>query len=251
LYRLGEGSAEADFPPRASTEARRTVYHLFSPDLANSVRAVEIDAAAAEATVNIELVPLAPKKIQMLDDAGQPLSGVQVVGVYPVSTQNTNEQFSTAQPLPTDAAEIFGLEMDGRRLVLLLHRERRLGKAVIADEQNTPSAQLEACATISGRVVDATGKPLTNQWVTASIADSDAPAPQDGRGWGRRSNFVQSQLLDKEGRFKLDLIIPGVRYRIETASGVAVDVPTVRAGESVDLGVLKTKESTEKWIAPR
>ena len=45
LYRLADGAAAAGFPSPTSSGDRRTVYHLFSPDAANSVQAVEIDPA--------------------------------------------------------------------------------------------------------------------------------------------------------------------------------------------------------------
>ncbi len=124
----------------------------------------------------------------------------------------------------------------------MLHPERRLGYAGIIEHQSTNDVRLKTCATISGRVVSHAGKPAAKTWVSAAVADSEFPDSHDQLGW---RYMVRSVRSDENGRFELDMILPGVRYKIHSSDGATADVDVVKPGASIDVGSLTATKPDE------
>ncbi len=160
-YQVAAGADEIPWKSDPAAE-RRLVYHIHGPELANTVRAVEIAADQNEARCDLELVPLDRQVIRLLDPQGRGVKGVKVVGDFPRSAVGQWQSFYHVKPQETDAVEVFGLAMDGRRLILLHHADRQLGRAVVANPATTTAVTLEPFATISGRILDSHGKAVAN-----------------------------------------------------------------------------------------
>lgn len=86
---------------------------------------------------------------------------------------------------------------------------------VVADEVRQQNLQLERTATISGRVVDAEGKPLASVWVMAQIEDPNEgqPSPGEEVPWTfqGQSNGAQS---DEKGEFTITGLKEGRKFSV-------------------------------------
>ncbi|MGQ0637173.1 MAG: M56 family metallopeptidase [Planctomycetaceae bacterium] len=242
-YQIAVGADEIGLKSRENTEQPRLVYHIFGPDLANSVRAVEVDEQNANAVCDLDLVPHEHQSIEVRDAAGASVAGVIVGGslARPPLFRGYSSSLRD-QPKFNGTAELTGLEVDRRRLVLFLQMERRLGRAAIVEHATTEEVRLQPCATIVGRLVDRAGKPVANKSVSATIPETEFAVSKASRSWWFTVQYVTT---DSEGRFKFDAIPPGVRYQVYYDSNASADVPVIRAGQSVDLGSLTVKPSDD------
>ncbi len=240
-YDIAAGAEEIGFQRRRSSEEPRLVYHIWSSDAANSVRKVEIDEQAAETACDIALFPHEKQTIRLRDPEGKPLPGVIAGGLLPRTPilRGYVTDLHNAPAAVDDTITLVGLESDRRRLLLLIHKERQLGLAAVVEHQETSEVRLEACATISGLVIGRDGKPVSRLWVSATIPESEFPGPRDLRSW---RYAVRGVSTDGEGRFKLDSILPGVRYELAIKGAAPIKVDLVKPGAEINLGTVTTKE---------
>jgi hypothetical protein len=101
------------------------------------------------------------------------------------------------------------------------------------------TVRLQKCATLTGRVVEEDGEPRAGVIVTGYIKEGQLSL---SRGW---FGFI-SGLTDREGRFRIEGVIPGVRVSLSTQMGAQITgslLPEValRPGETKDLGDLRAK----------
>jgi hypothetical protein len=138
--------------------------------------------------------------------------------------------------------------------LLLLHRERRLGAAVVVEHEKTTEIRLSPCATISGRVVDSNGRPQSRHSLHLDIPRSEMPPAPDGEHpfphirTGMFENFAVS---DGGGRFQFNFVLPGVRYEVDAGgfgmtAEIVADVATVKPGETIDVGTVTVKGPDEE-----
>ena len=247
-YRRGAGADEIGWAAQRPRRLPNLVYGVEGPGIANSVRAVEIGEQDAEATCDLHLVPLQQQIIRLLDPAGAPLSGVDSGG-------NLSGAFHDGTyDVMGDTAVVWGLEVNQREMLLLMHKERRLGAAVVVEHQKTTEIRLAPCATISGRVVDSDGQPQSRRPLYLVIPRSESPLAPEGQYpgpphlWTRFSEYTA--VSDSDGRFQFDLVLPGVRYEINAAhqgarADILADVANVKPGETIDVGTVTMTSAGE------
>jgi RNA polymerase sigma factor (sigma-70 family) len=155
---------------------------------------------------------------------GKSLSGVQVDGLIATPEQ--------PEVLETGSFTILGLNPRRSRELYFHHKELGLGKFVIlrGDENKPLTVQLLPCGAVMGRMVDNLDKPVPD--VRVELArHSDSYCLTEAK-----------TATDAEGRFRLDGLVPGVKYtfflmdslRLRTDVGAL----EVKSGQSKDLGEL-------------
>jgi beta-lactamase regulating signal transducer with metallopeptidase domain/5-hydroxyisourate hydrolase-like protein (transthyretin family) len=225
-----------------------SLYHLLTP--------LDPQPGAGVMTLGLTLRSGVTVKGKVLAADGKPLSDYCILGEtrFMSWSRNQGETFAVEGYEPTE-----------HRRLMFYHPGRNL--VGLYDLTGEPPAELEIKlhpgATIAGRIVDAGGRPLENM----SIADSplqtispDTISP-DNRAEERQrgvllSKYLQEQIqgqrfaTDKQGRFKLRGIIPGLRYSgtIFYTGGPWGGYPvsmftdvTAKEGETKDLGDLPFK----------
>ncbi len=183
-YRLGVGADEIGWTAPKSPPGPKVVYEFPSPELTNAVRPVEIDGREADPVCDIELVPLTEQTIVLKDPEGKPIS--EVIGVGSNSRGGGYGRYPLATPRGEADGKfvLYGLDAGQKRLALLLQKERRLGAAVVVEGGKTTEIRLQPCATISGRVVDTQGRPITGSYLLVKIPVTELPGSgnaTDGR----------------------------------------------------------------------
>jgi Carboxypeptidase regulatory-like domain len=181
---------------------------LIHPDKETQAQTVDIAVERAPAVAGTVIDP---------DD--RPLSGVKVSGLTALPDDDV---------LPSASFTVKGLNPRGSRELFFYHCERELGKLLtLLGNQTDPllHVRLEPCGSVTGRLVDKSGKPVSGVLVT----------------FLRGTQWFASIETDLEGRFRTALV-PGPKYSLALASErrllAKVGELKVEAGGKRDLGDL-------------
>jgi RNA polymerase sigma factor (sigma-70 family) len=187
----------------------------------------------------------------LIDPDGQPLAGALAAGL--------RHDWLTDGDWPLSTAEftVLGLDPARPRLLCFVHPDRKLAGSVVVrgDEQNPVTVRLQPWGTVSGRLLDANGKPIKNArlaFVSVPVGKPDLPRPLDtGLHVIYRSAYEPSQdpQTDAEGRFRIERIVPGLKYNLARYdpdgavdfaeikwTGLAFSNLVLKPGETKDLG---------------
>jgi RNA polymerase sigma factor (sigma-70 family) len=193
-------------------------------------------------------------KGKVLDPDGQPLVGALAAGLR-------HDWFTSADvPLRTAEFTALGLAPTRPRLLCFAHPEKKLAGSVVVrgDETDAVPVRLQPWATVSGRLLDAEGKPIRNAtlaFLAVPVRRTDEPRPLDtGLHVIDRSAHKPNQdpKTDAEGRFRVEGLIPGLKYNLALYDpsgfvdyseikwdGLAFSKLILKPGEEKDLGDVK------------
>ena len=247
-YRVGEGVDAIDGLQR--DRGRLNVYHLGSANMANSIR--QVNAAEGQESINgdVAVVPLKTARVRVVDETGNPLAGVRIGGRLPrmgrciggASWSFWGDSLDTAQTV-----EFVGLDEELARPLMFYHVKRKLGAIrpfdwLASDVSEARTVQLLPCAEITGRLVDETGQPLTEGYVSAGVGKI---VEVHSYGQPTRKSIEHSLAwiarLDDDGRFR-HFILPNATYTMlikgmsKRSNTVIASDLTVGVGERIDLG---------------
>jgi RNA polymerase sigma factor (sigma-70 family) len=216
---------------------KRGLFHTV-PFICSALRyqtLAEINPAPGTETVLCDLV-LDPGKTvigSVVDSDGKPLEGVTIEPSWGAAFR--------AENLPSARFRLPAIDSRHPRPFFFHHVEKSLGAAVLfrGDESMPVTVRLQKCGSLSGRLVDEDGLPRARVRVTGYIQEGQLNITE---GW---YGFV-SAMTDKDGRFRIEGVIPEVRLSLATQDVNAItgrlttDVE-LRPGETKDLGDLKAK----------
>jgi RNA polymerase sigma factor (sigma-70 family) len=158
---------------------------------------------------------------------GKPLTGATALGLTALGGL-TYLQAPDVNLLKTAAFTATGLNPGRPRLLVFLHKEKNLAKAVLVrgDEPGPLTVRLEAVAAVTGRVLDAQGKPRGGLLLRADPSPSQAkelpselalsgrgPVTSTALAW-YNAVYRNQATTDAEGRFRLEGLVPGLRYSL-------------------------------------
>jgi 5-hydroxyisourate hydrolase-like protein (transthyretin family) len=191
------------------------------------------DSKATSIAVEIGFNPGATVTLNVTDEHGKPLSGVTLVGPGPYGVYPP----TFAKP----EIAVGGIDPKGRPVQLyLLHRERRLCAEVVVkgDEKGPIALSMRPCATVTGHVVDHSGKPVkdarvmfqmvdavANDYVSQKLFRGNSEVRTDAGGKFSFSNMFPEQELD------LFVNLPGFRSGAAPSKRVLM-----KPGETRDAG---------------
>jgi RNA polymerase sigma factor (sigma-70 family) len=219
--------------PRSDNEYFNT-HRLISPLRWENGYALVHPAAGAEAVrVTIRFAPGRTVRGKVVGPDGRPLAGARAVGV-----QATDERGPTT--LRADDFAVYALVEKQPRTVYFLHERKQLvGALTLWGGEEAPVVKMGPAAAVTGRVLDAAGKPLAG--VEVSFQMSDAGPDELIRQKLYRGRVAPST-TDADGRFRLGGLFPGLEFSVFATqpghrSGLAAfDPVTLKAGEVRDLG---------------
>jgi hypothetical protein len=158
---------------------------------------------------------------------------------------------------------------EGKRVFIFMHPEKKLGCLTVVQGggEEPIVAKLQPLGAIEGRVVDEQGMPCPGFKVklTPSMTrENYENLPHElstfqgvsGIYRGLWSNFIgRDAVTDKDGRFKLDGVLPGIDFDFYVSDGdlakagtLVIQQRKIRAepGKRKDLGTLKTGEGLKR-----
>jgi hypothetical protein len=189
---------------------------------------VNPDKGAESVTCNLVLDPGRTLTGTVRGPDGKPLAGARVLGLKDMG-------YWEHAPLATADFRLLGLRADKPRTVIFLHEGKKLAgfREVRPDEKGPVEVRLQPWGVITGRLLDADGRPWTGVRLIFFRSGGSLP----GRG-------IRP---DHEGKFRLEGLAAGLKYSLDVldkgnmlAGQVFHDV-TVKAGETKDLGDVKAK----------
>jgi hypothetical protein len=211
----------------------------FAPATAHAVIEVEAGRGNEAEPLEIRLEPGQTVKVKVADPEGEPIVGTQVRELRDRPYSHYNLTLA-----PRDEFEVNGLDPSQPRRVVIRHEGRRLAGSVLlkGDEPGPIELRLQPWGTIVGRVVDEGGNPRANiqlkpptEVLIPQQEDFDL-LPPVGRTFDGR--------LEDDGRFRVEGLVPGLRYTAVARDGHNVKGEVFRdriigPGEVVDLGDVK------------
>jgi RNA polymerase sigma factor (sigma-70 family) len=206
-------------------------------DNTNACKVVDLKPDAGEVKIDLYLERGKTLELKVVDSDGKPLEGATVAGLtasWPVTYR-----------LAKDTATVYGLETGKARTILLMHPEKKLGTSVVikADEKEPVIAKLSPLGSVFGKLTDTDGQPISG--VMVGIQFPNGP----GGELYREVKLTQTApVTDKDGTFRVDGIVPGVKFYLSMNKGRAyyvgeprIGLRQVDAGQALDMGNLKVK----------
>jgi RNA polymerase sigma factor (sigma-70 family) len=199
-------------------------------------RLVEIRPAPDTESLRVDLTADPGRTVvgTVLDPDGKPLAGALAFGLR----FNDHGPYWDAGPQETPRFTAHGLRPGERRKVVFLHQEKHLAGAVVitGEEKGQVAVPLRPWGSVSGRLVDANGQPRPG------VALGFPYGAWTGPDAGTHPETFQT---DTAGRFRIDGLVPGFKYRLGLVQGggevtghVFRDL-TVKPGEIRELGNLQ------------
>jgi beta-lactamase regulating signal transducer with metallopeptidase domain len=234
-YRVGVGFDELKtVKPDKNGHLMSAVFSNGSPAPSrkwpNVIKEVTFPAEPKPAACDLTLDPGEAVTISVLDASGKPVTNYDVTGRSPT------QRFTP--PLQESQFRVVGLAPGEKRVVLIHHAGRHIGKALTIDfgphTPRTMTVALEACATLIGRSVDRKGVPVGGARVEPWV-------------WpmGDYASQLPNATSGADGRFRHVGVLPGVDYlvnlRLGWESTTARERLSVKPGEMIDLGDVTVK----------
>ena len=246
----------ADSPDYPTIPATSTINSVIRP--VNYMAIMDLDPAPAASSVNVDFLLDAGLEVSgvLRDPDNRPLTGVLVEGL-----RNDSMDGPEWPPLSTSEFKVTGLAPDRPRLVCFVHLEKRLAGSLIvrSQEPSNKTVMLKPWGAVSGRLLDAQGKPIKNvalQFTEPANIRSDQSASLDRGRYiepptpGRAGRLPST---NAEGGFNLERMIPGLKYNLEVVpkggqqleGSIFVDL-VFQPGEVKDLGDVTLKPSSQE-----
>jgi hypothetical protein len=232
-YVMASGADEIE-GPRFGSEHIDTEPSVIDPHRFNILAAINPAKGAEAIERDLVLDPGKTVTGTVVDPDGKPVKGVTIEPVRGVG-------FRVGE-LPSPEFHIPAIDPKRPRWFFFRHHQKNLAAAVLVkgDGPTPVTVRLQKCATITGRVVDDDGLPRF-AWVLSGIESGQLNVhdyfvfggpPMQGTG--------------KDGRFRIEGVIPGLRVGVLAGKNTMYFDPlvkglTLKAGEVKDLGDVKAR----------
>ncbi len=220
-YRMGVGANE--IKGKSTPRLFDTLPYLQESDSAHTYAEINPADKAESVTCDLVLDPGAMPHGTLVGPDEKPLTGAQALGL----TAYSRSRNWTRAPLKGDAFTVYGLSSTEEREVVFVHAGKQLAGVVHirGDAKEPLLVKLESWGTVTGRLVGTDGMPRPGLLLQADDRFLPGISPQ----------------ADKEGRFRISGLAPGVKYTLhvvqngQPAAEVSAGL-TLKAAETRDLG---------------
>ena len=205
----------------------------------NVVKIVDLKEDGGEVKIDLSVERGKTAQVLIQDADGKPLAGVVAAGL--------TAQWPITYPLKTTdrPVTVYALDPAHPRRLVFLHREKKLGGTLMVrgDEKEPVVIKLTPLGSVTGRFLEGEGEPLVGAEI--SLYCPDIAASELYRHLGRTAPSVKT---DKEGRFTLPGVVPGMRFYLQISKGnrlrlgdPMIGLREVEPAQTLDLGDRRLK----------
>lgn len=197
----------------------------------HAVKVIDVKEAG-ETVVELVVDRGVTAQLKVQDTEGNPLAGAWVAGL--------TDSWPITYKLPEATATVFALNSEKPRILTIYHAGKNVGGTVTirGDEKEPLVAKLDPAGRLTGRLLDLDGAPLVGAQV------SIGPQSRISRDLYRIANVDgNSVFTDKDGRFTLTGIVPGIAFSLQTQreqvyfrGNPRIGWRQLKPGETLDLG---------------
>jgi protocatechuate 3,4-dioxygenase beta subunit len=216
------------------TRLETAPFHLFFPDNYFALARIDPAKGADAVKCDVTLDPGRTYTVKVVESGGKPLTGARPFG----------QVDTLGKPVELKTAEFTVRGVSRRRpgQVLLQHLEKGLvGVAKPPkDDGGTVTVKLEPGATVTGRLLDAEGKPRAGVELGLRIGRGGKDA------W--HPSMAERVRTDGEGRFRITALLPGQEFRLSDRrrSEGELSFGGLRSGETKDVGNVRLTKQREE-----
>jgi RNA polymerase sigma factor (sigma-70 family) len=208
---------------------------------------VEVNPArgADGVAVDVVLDPGLTLTGTVLDPDGKPLAGALMSGVDSYGSWGY-------EPLKPAEFTVLGLEPGESRLLQVFHKEKNLAGSLVikAEQKERPTIKLVQAATLTGRLVTPEGKPA-NDGEVISLQAPPMAAPGDAKPDLTVGSFHENRVRPaKDGTFRIDGLVPGLKYNMGVIKGFYLHRLGGDAGGTLILKTGETKKLGDVEVKP-
>jgi RNA polymerase sigma factor (sigma-70 family) len=175
----------------------------------------------------------------------KPLSGVLAGGLDSYGSWGY-------QPLKTAEFTATGMEPGESRLLQFFHKEKQLSGSLVvkADQKEKPVVKLGSSGTLTGRLVNADGKPVIDGEPIALLSPPMA-TPGTPKVDLTKGSFHENRIrVNKDGEFRIEGLIPGLKYQMGLLKGIYLHKLGGPAGEEITIKAGETKKFGDVEVKP-
>jgi RNA polymerase sigma factor (sigma-70 family) len=155
------------------------------------------------------------------DPEGRPLSGTLAWGID--ALMSLKEKSEDGVRLAASNFTATGLNPRYPRTLIFYHREKKLAKALLVrgDEKGPLTVRLQPLGALTGRVVDAAGKPKPGISVALRFEPKQLLTFPEEHIFGIFFQVLGTKdaITDKDGRFRIEGLVEGLKYDLNLGSG--------------------------------
>jgi hypothetical protein len=190
----------------------------------NACKVMDLKSDGKAQSCDLALDPGKTLTVNLQDPEGKPLSGVTLAGIGAMTLR--------AVPLKTAICPVYALDPENPRELMLIHAERKLAAFVTlrGDEKEPVTVKLSPAGALAGRALNAGGELVADAEVYAFYK---TPV---GQQLNRRRSQPGPPRTDKEGRFLLEGIVPGLEFRLTFRTGGKMLEPEKRTDIKLEPG---------------
>jgi hypothetical protein len=205
-------------------------------DSLNVAKRLDLAPDAGTVTCDLHLERGRTLTVKVQDAEGKPLTGAAVSGLSATGSIVTS--------LPAASCTVFALDPKKPRRLIFLHLGRYLGGTltVRGDEREPPTIRLMPTGAVTGRLLDGDGQPLAGVEIDLAFDDGDARYLYQRLGPDR-----PPVRTDKDGRFRIEGVVPGLKFGLSLRHGrkylagdPRIGPRQIKPGETLDLGERRT-----------
>jgi beta-lactamase regulating signal transducer with metallopeptidase domain len=186
-------------------------YDRIFPKLYQSLKPVSVPEGATSFSCDLAVDRGNSVLVRIVDLAGAPVTNTAVWGRNPEGTDHGDHNLYSES-----VARIGGLEPGKPRTVLIKHFDRKIGAVLTIPagglrNEVEMTVTLRPSATLTGRLVDGAGKPVSGGVRVELTSESATLFEQIPAARAE---------LDSDGRFHCDNLPPGRRYQVSSANNI-------------------------------
>ncbi|HEY7326460.1 MAG TPA: sigma-70 family RNA polymerase sigma factor [Gemmataceae bacterium] len=203
----------------------------------NVVKYLDLAPDAGTAKCDLFVDRGTTRTIQIEDPEGKPLTGTTLAGM--------TAMWPKVSTIKDANCTIFALDPKKPRSLFFFHSGRNLAGSLMVrgDDKEPLTVRLVPVGSMTGRLLDREGQPIAGAFVDLNPPDGVA------RELYRHLNQRRPQIrTDKDGRFRIDGIVPDVKFMLSISQGRTflvgeprIGLRQVKPGQTLDLGAIRVK----------